>query len=166
VSGRRRRRSPRIGAAAAGSIGVLDAAVTWASSGVTRSVQDAIPLLRSFVSGARTHPSDGTIELRGALGSSIIVKPQVVNNAISLQVVGLTALGLTLPRAGVQSELDAFTNQLAKDLPLGIHADTVQVLTRWPLLYRHRHAAVYFTSRERAPRAESCWGSAYYVLYW
>lgn len=110
-----------------GTIGVLDAAVTWSSSGVTRSVQDAVPLLSSFVSGARTHPLDGTIELRGALGSSIIVKPQVVNNAISLQVVGLTALGLTLPRAGVQSELDAFTNQLAKDLPLGIHADTVQV---------------------------------------
>ena len=98
------------------------------ANGVTKSVQDAIPLLRSVaVSGARTHPSDGTIELRGALGSSIIVKPQVVNNAISLQVVGLTALGLTLPRAGVQSELDAFTNQLAKNLPLGIHADTVQV---------------------------------------
>jgi hypothetical protein len=57
-----------------GTIGVLDAAVTWPSNGVTRSVQDAIPLLRSFVSGARTHPSDGTIELRGALGSSIIVK--------------------------------------------------------------------------------------------
>ena len=110
-----------------GTIGVLDAAVTWPSNGVTRSVQDAIPLLRSFVSGARTHPSDGTIELHGALGSSIIVKPQVVNNAISLQVVSLTALGLTLPRAGVQSELDAFTSQLAKDLPLGIHADTVQV---------------------------------------
>ena len=110
-----------------GTIGVLDAAVTWPANGVTKSVQDAIPLLRSVVSGARTHPSDGTIELRGALGSSIIVKPQVVNNAISLQVVGLTALGLTLPRAGVQSELDAFTNQLAKNLPLGIHADTVQV---------------------------------------
>lgn len=90
-----------------GTIGVLDAAVTWPANGVTKSVQDAIPLLRSVVSGARTHPSDGTIELRGALGSSIIVKPQVVNNAISLQVVGLTALGLTLPRAGVQSELDA-----------------------------------------------------------
>jgi LmeA-like phospholipid-binding len=67
-----------------GTIGVLDAAVTWPSNGVTRSVQDAIPLLSSFVSGARTHPSDGTIELRGALGSSIIVKPKVVNNAISL----------------------------------------------------------------------------------
>jgi hypothetical protein len=48
--------------------------------------------------GARTHPSDGTIELRGALGS-IIVKPQVANNAISLQVVGLTALGLPLAAA-------------------------------------------------------------------
>ena len=51
-----------------GTIGVLDAAVTWPAKGVTRSVQDAISLLRSVVSGARTHPSDGTIELRGALG--------------------------------------------------------------------------------------------------
>jgi hypothetical protein len=93
-----------------GTIGVLDAAVTWPSSGITRSVQDAIPLLSSFVSGARTHPLDGTIELRGALGISIIVKPKVVNNAISLQVVSLTALGLTLPRAGVQSELKMRTS--------------------------------------------------------
>ncbi|HEY2197471.1 MAG TPA: LmeA family phospholipid-binding protein [Mycobacterium sp.] len=51
-----------------GTIGVLDAAVTWPSSGITRSVQDAIPLLSSFVSGARTHPLDGTIELRGRAG--------------------------------------------------------------------------------------------------
>jgi hypothetical protein len=83
--------------------------------------------LSSFVSGVTTNPSDGTIELHGALGSSIIAKPQVVNNAISLRVVSLTGLGFTLPREGVQSELDAFTNQLAKNFPLGIHADTVQV---------------------------------------
>ena len=124
-----------------GTIGVLDAAVTWPSSGVARSVQDAIPLLRSFVSGARTHPLDGTIELRGALGSSIIVKPQVVDNAISLQVVSLTALGLTLPRAGVQSELDAFTTQLAKNLPLGIHADTVQVTDEGMAAHFSTHSA-------------------------
>jgi hypothetical protein len=110
-----------------GRIGVLKAAITWPANGVSQSVQDAIPLLRGFVSGARTHPTDGTIELQGALGSSIIVKPHVVNHAISLQVVRLTALGLTLPRDGVQSRLDAFTDRLAKTLPLGLHADTVQV---------------------------------------
>jgi hypothetical protein len=124
-----------------GTIGVVDAAITWPSNGVTQSVQDTIPLLGSLVSGARTHPSDGTMELQGALGSSIFVKPRVIDNAISLQVVRLTALGLTLPRERVQSELDAFTNQLAKNLPLGIHADTVQVTDSGMAAHFSTHSA-------------------------
>ena len=39
----------------------------------------------------------------------------------------LTGLGFTLPREAVQPALDAFTSQLTKDYPLGIHADTLQV---------------------------------------
>ena len=58
-----------------GTIGALDAAITWSSNGVMQSMQDAIPVLSSFVAGVTTNPSDGTIELQGALGSSIIAKP-------------------------------------------------------------------------------------------
>ena len=39
----------------------------------------------------------------------------------------LTGLGFTLPREAVQPALDAFSSQLTKNYPLGIHADSVQV---------------------------------------
>jgi LmeA-like phospholipid-binding len=109
-----------------GTIGALDAAISWTSDGIMATVHDAIPLFGSFLSGVKTNPSDGTIELQGGLGS-ITAKPQVVNNAIQLQVVNLTGLGFTLPSESVQPALDAFTNDLANNFPMGIHADSVQV---------------------------------------
>jgi LmeA-like phospholipid-binding len=109
-----------------GTIGALDATVTWTSDGITQTVHDAIPLLGSFLSGVKTNPSDGTIELTGGLGS-IIAKPQVVNKAIQLQVVSLSGLGFVLPSESVQPALDTFTNTLANNFPLGIHADSIQV---------------------------------------
>ena len=109
-----------------GSIGSLVANVTWSSQGIKDTIQNAIPLVGAFVTGVTTNPSAGTIELQGALGS-IIAKPEVVDNGISLQVTELTGLGFTLPRETVQPALDAFTSTLTKNYPLGIHADTVQV---------------------------------------
>jgi hypothetical protein len=78
------------------------------------------------VTGVSTNPSAGTIELQGALGS-ITAKPSVVDNGIALQVMELTGLGFTLPRETVQPALDAFTTQLTKNYPMGIHADNVRV---------------------------------------
>jgi hypothetical protein len=109
-----------------GSIGSLVANVTWSADGIKQTIQGAIPLVGSFVTGVTTHPNDGTIELQGALGS-IVAKPQVVDNGIGLQVVSLTGLGFTLPRETVQPALDAFASTLTKNYPLGIHADSVQV---------------------------------------
>jgi hypothetical protein len=109
-----------------GSIGSLVANVTWSSQGIKDTIQNAIPLVGAFVTGVTTNPSAGTIELQGALGS-IVAKPEVVDNGISLQVTELTGLGFTLPRETVQPALDAFTSTLTKNYPLGIHADTVQV---------------------------------------
>ena len=63
-----------------------------------------------------TNPSDGTIELQGALGS-IMAKPAVADNGISLQVTELTGLGFTLPRETVQPALDAFTVAADQELP-------------------------------------------------
>ena len=100
--------------------------VTWSSQGIKDTIQNAIPLVGSFVTGVTTNPSAGTIELQGALGS-ITAKPAVVDNGISLQVTELTGLGFTLPRETVQPALDVFTSQLTKNYPLGIHADSVQV---------------------------------------
>ncbi len=107
-------------------MGSLDANITWSSDGIKQTVQDAIPFLGSLVSGVTTSPSDGTIELQGALGT-VIVKPAVSNGALSLQVVSLTGLGFMLPRETVQPALDAFMTTLTKNLPMGIHADSVAV---------------------------------------
>jgi LmeA-like phospholipid-binding len=109
-----------------GSIGSLVANITWSSAGIKETIQNAIPLVGSFVTGVTTNPSDGTIELEGALGS-IKAKPEIANSGISLQVTELTGLGFTLPRETVQPALDAFAGQLTENYPLGIHADAVQV---------------------------------------
>ena len=109
-----------------GSIGSLVANITWSSQGIKDTIGNAIPLVGAFVTGVTTNPSAGTIELQGALGS-IVAKPVVVDNGISLQVTELTGLGFTLPRETVQPALDAFTSTLTKNYPLGIHADSVQV---------------------------------------
>jgi hypothetical protein len=110
-----------------GTIGSLDATVTWSTDGIKESVQDAIPLLGSFVaSSVTTHPDSGTIELRGFL-DSILVRPQVIDNGLSLQVVSLKALGTALPKESIQVSLDAFAARLTNDYPLGIHADSVDV---------------------------------------
>ena len=80
-----------------------------------------------FVTGVETNPSDGTIELEAALGSSITTKPTVQDGGLALQVVNLSGLGFTLPRETVQPALDAFSTQLTKNYPLGIKADDVKV---------------------------------------
>jgi len=109
-----------------GSIGSLVANVTWSTQGIKDTIQNAIPLVGSFVTGVTTDPSAGTIELQGALGS-ITTKPTVANDGISLPVTELTGLGFTLPREMVQPALDTFTDQFTKGYPLGIHATGVQV---------------------------------------
>ncbi|HZA11576.1 DUF2993 domain-containing protein [Mycobacterium sp.] len=109
-----------------GTIGALDATITWSAEGIKQTVQSAIPLFGSFLSGVKTNPSNGTIELQAAIGG-VTAKPQVVKNGIGMQVVSLNGLGFTLPSETVQPALDAFTTQLTQNYPLGIHADSVQV---------------------------------------
>lgn len=115
------------GADSKGTIGALDATISWTSDGIKQTVQDAIPTFGAFItSSVTTNPSDGTVQLKGTL-DNITVKPQVVNGGLSLQVVKFTGLGFTLPRETVQSTLDAFTSNMTSQFPLGIHADSVQV---------------------------------------
>ena len=109
-----------------GSIGSLIANVTWSSQGIKDTIQNAIPLIGSFVTGVTTNPSAGTIELQGMLGS-IVAKPQVSDGGLGLQVTELSGLGFTLPRETVQPALDAFSKQLTDNYPLGIKADAVQI---------------------------------------
>ncbi|MFN8088025.1 MAG: DUF2993 domain-containing protein [Mycobacterium sp.] len=109
-----------------GTMGALDAVISWSTDGIKETVRDAIPFLGSLVSRVTTNPSDGTIELEGSLGS-VIAKPQVTNGGLELQVLKLSGLGLTLPKETVQPALDTFTGTLTRNLPMGIHADSVQI---------------------------------------
>jgi len=112
-----------------GTIGSLDATITWTADGIKDSVQTGIPVLGPFVTNSvTTHPSDGTIELKGML-DNITTKPMVSGNGLELQIVSFNALGFMLPKETVQSTLDEFTDNLTKNYPLGIHADSVQVTT-------------------------------------
>jgi hypothetical protein len=113
-------------AGAMGTVGALDAMITWSADGMKQSIQEAIPLLRGLVTGVQTNPDDGTIKLQGNLGS-VTSKPQVTDGRVALQVVDVTGLGLLLPSEMVQSALDAFTTHLTENYPLDIHADSVQI---------------------------------------
>jgi hypothetical protein len=110
-----------------GSIGSINGTVTWSADGIKQSIQDAIPVLGKFVTGSvTTNTSDGTVSLKGLLDSAT-VKPQIVNNGLSLQVVSLTALGSTMSTDTVQKNLDDLTSKATQNYPLGIHADSVKV---------------------------------------
>jgi len=110
-----------------GTVGALNADITWTSEGIKESVQNAIPILGPFVTNSVvTSPADGTIELKGML-NDIKAKPVVSGNGLQLQIIDFNTLGFTLPKETVQSTLDEFTSNLTKNYPLGIHADSVQV---------------------------------------
>ena len=114
------------GSGGKGTIGSLVADIDWTSAGMTTSIQNAIPLVGSLISGVTTNPSDGTVELEAALGS-IVTKPTVKNGALTLEVTELTGLGFTLPRETIQPALDTLTAQLERELPMDIKADSVKV---------------------------------------
>jgi hypothetical protein len=110
-----------------GTIGSLSGTVTWSADGIKQSIQAALPVLGKFVSGdVTTNPGAGTISLKGTFDTAT-VKPQIVNNGLSLQVVSLTALGAQMSTTSVQKELDNLTSEATQNYPLGIHADSVKV---------------------------------------
>jgi hypothetical protein len=110
-----------------GTVGSL-ADITWGTDGIRQTVADMVqlPFIGSAISDVRTNPSNGTIELKGLLGT-ITAKPSVVNKGISLQIIDLSAIGLSWPRETLQPILDKFTAQITENYPMGIHADSVQV---------------------------------------
>lgn len=110
-----------------GTIGSLDGTITWPADGIKASIEDVVPVIGSLVASRVTaDPGAGTVELKGLI-SHATVKPQITDNTLSLQVVDLSALGLDLDSDKVQSNLDKLTEKATKDLPLGIHLDSVQV---------------------------------------
>ncbi|PQM44390.1 hypothetical protein C1Y40_05453 [Mycobacterium talmoniae] len=112
-----------------GTIGALDATLIWSASGIEQTIQNMVPLLGKMVDSVTTHPDDGTVELKSTLGG-VVVKPQVQNNQLSLQLVklsGLASFAGALATENIQPELDKFTDKLTSKYPLGIHPDSLQV---------------------------------------
>jgi hypothetical protein len=110
-----------------GTIGSVNGTVTWSSDGIKQSIQNAVPVLGAFVtSGVTTNSGDGTIVLKGLVNSATL-KPQIVNNGLSLQVVSVSALGANISTATAQKYLDNLMATATRNYPLGLHADSIKV---------------------------------------
>jgi hypothetical protein len=110
-----------------GTIGSINGKVDWSSDGIKQSIQNAVPVLGAFVtSGVTTNTGDGTIELKGLLNTATL-KPQIVDNGISLQVVSVSALGAKISTDTAQKYIDDLTSKATRNYPLGLHADSIKV---------------------------------------
>ncbi len=114
-----------------GTIGALDAVVTWPAEGIKKTIRGMIPLFGNLVQDVTTHSDDGTVELKGLFGlGGIVVKPIVQNEALSLEVVkvsGLAGLAGGVTKENAQAALNTFGQELTSKYPLGIHPDSIDV---------------------------------------
>ena len=109
-----------------GTLGSLDAEMSWRNDGIKQTLQDTIPLFGSLMTAVISKPSNGTIELQIGL-SSITVRPQVANGGLAFRVLNVSGFGFTLPGESFQPQLDALTSTVMTNLPTGIRADSVQL---------------------------------------
>ncbi|MDT5349164.1 MAG: hypothetical protein QOH91_2451, partial [Mycobacterium sp.] len=111
-----------------GTVGSINATFTWTTKGIKDSIATQLGGLAKFVTNTVvTRPNDGTIELKGKLGDDMVVKPVVSGGGIELQIQSFNVLIFSLPKESAQSQLNKYTSDATKNLPLGIHADSVQV---------------------------------------
>jgi hypothetical protein len=106
-----------------GTIGSLDATLTWTAAGIKDTVAANLPGVGNLVTAVTTDASAGTLHLdAGSIG--VTAKPVVTNGDLALQVVDVTG---PLVKDTVQTALDGLTTKLNAQYPLGIHADSVAV---------------------------------------
>ncbi len=103
-----------------GTIGKLDANITWTSDGIQETIQNSLPFIGGLVNGVTTDPSAGTIELTGAMGlGGVTVKPQVTDGQLTLQVYKVNALGVLIPHETAQTALNTFSRGAAQAISAG-----------------------------------------------
>jgi hypothetical protein len=106
-----------------GTIGSLNATLTWTAAGIKDTVAANLPGVGNLVTGVTTDAAAGTLKLdAGAI--TVTAKPVVVNGDLGLQVVDVAG---PLAKDAVQTALDGLTSKLNSKYPLGIHADSVEV---------------------------------------
>ena len=106
-----------------GTIGSLNATLSWKSAGIKDTVAANLPAVGSLLTGVRTDAAAGTVILE-APGSSVTAKPVVTDGDLNLEVLDVTGV---LPKDAVQTALNELTKKLNDNYPLGIHADSVEV---------------------------------------
>jgi hypothetical protein len=106
-----------------GTIGSLDATLSWKSAGIKDTVVANLPVVGNLVTGVRTDPAAGTIIMEAG-SNSVTAKPVVNDGNLELQVIDVVG---PLPKDAVQTALTELTTKLNDNYPLGIHADSVEV---------------------------------------
>lgn len=106
-----------------GTIGSLDATLTWSSAGIKDTVAANLPGVGSLITGVSTDPSAGTIVL-AAGESSVTAEPVVTDGNLNLEVLDVNG---PFPKDTVQTALNDLTKKLNDNYPLGIEADSVAV---------------------------------------
>jgi hypothetical protein len=106
-----------------GTIGSLNATLTWKAAGIKDTVVANLPAVGSSVTGVSTDAAAGTIVLEAG-SNSVTAKPVVADGDLNLEVVDVNG---PLPKDAVQSALNDLTKKLNDNYPLGIHADSVEV---------------------------------------
>jgi len=106
-----------------GTIGSLDATLSWKSAGIKDTVVANLPVVGSLVTGVRTDPAAGTIVMEAG-SNSVTAKPVVNDGNLELRVLDVVG---PLPKDAVQTALTELTTKLNDNYPLGIHADSVEV---------------------------------------
>lgn len=106
-----------------GTIGSLNATLTWKSEGIKDTVVENLPGVGSLVTGVSTQPGVGAIVLEAG-DNSVTAKPVVTDGDLNLEVLDVNG---PLPRDTVQTALNDLTKKLNDNYPLGIHADSVEV---------------------------------------
>lgn len=106
-----------------GTIGSLNATLSWTSAGIKDTVAENLPGVGNLVTGVRTDAAAGTVIL-DAGENRVTARPVVTDGDLNLEVLEVTG---PLPKDGVQGALDGLTKKLNDNYPLGIHADSVDV---------------------------------------
>ncbi|MGV9800410.1 LmeA family phospholipid-binding protein [Mycobacterium sp. NPDC003449] len=107
-----------------GTIGSLDATLSWTADGIKDTVADNLPGVGSLVTGVSTDPAAGTLILEAAGDNRVTAQPVVTDGDLGLRVLDVTG---PFSKDTVQSALDGLTITLNDNYPLGIHADSVEV---------------------------------------
>ena len=106
-----------------GTIGSLNATLSWKSAGIKDTVAENLPGVGNLVTGVRTDPAAGTVILEAG-DNNVTAKPVVTDGDLNLEVLDVTG---PLPKDAVQTALNELTKKLNDNYPLGIHADSVEV---------------------------------------